>query len=323
MIDYHGANRFYQLERLGGVNVNVQESQQRFAQHSLFDIQNKYTNIKSELASSYVRELIASSIGVYPTSDFGMIETLKEMFTLFFPGKTFSGPRALETGTLSFPIEIEGGAEHDIDDLSSGEKELVYGYLRLRNSSPKHSILLLDEPELYLNPRLIRGLPDFYKRHLGVALNNQIWLVTHSDAFLREAVGRQGFSVFHMTPPTAVDRTQNQAMTLSAGSELEKTILAMVGDLASYRPGAKIVIFEGDTGTEFDISLVSRLFPSIVENLTPLSGSNRRAVVRLYEMLKAAITAANLPMRIYAIVDRDTTPIEEPVYPLDAGKKWA
>ena len=54
IIDYHGANRHYQRERIGGLNVNIDEYQQRFAQHSLFDIQNKYTNIKSELASSYI-----------------------------------------------------------------------------------------------------------------------------------------------------------------------------------------------------------------------------------------------------------------------------
>jgi predicted ATP-dependent endonuclease of OLD family len=41
---------------------------------------------------------------------------------------------------------------HDIDELSSGEKEIVYGYLWLRTGTPRRSIILIDEPELHLNP---------------------------------------------------------------------------------------------------------------------------------------------------------------------------
>ena len=114
-------------------------------------------------------------------------------------------------------------------------------------------------------------------------MDNQIWLVTHSDAFLREAVGSEGFSVFHMTPPAAVASAQNQAAPLHVASELEKAVFAMVGDLASYRPGAKVVIFEGDRDTQFDVQMVSRLFPNVLERLMLLSGSNRGAVVRLYQ----------------------------------------
>ena len=102
IIDYHGANRHYQRERIGGLNVNIDEYQQRFAQHSLFDIQNKYTNIKSELASSYVPQLIARSNDNNAQSDTSIVETLQEMFSIFSSGKSFQGPRPLPDGTLSF-----------------------------------------------------------------------------------------------------------------------------------------------------------------------------------------------------------------------------
>jgi len=101
-------------------------------------------------------------------------------------------------GSLIFPVFLDDGSSHDINELSSGEKEVLYGYLRIQNTSPKNSILLLDEPELHLNPRLIMGLPKFYQKHLGIEKNNQIWLVTHSDTLLRETIGEPGFSVYHM-----------------------------------------------------------------------------------------------------------------------------
>ena len=53
-------------------------------------------------------------------------QTLQELFTIFFPGKKFLGPVPTEDGNLSFPVEVEGGGTHDINDLSSGEKGSVY-----------------------------------------------------------------------------------------------------------------------------------------------------------------------------------------------------
>ncbi|QKQ74600.1 ATP-binding protein [Nostoc sp. TCL240-02] len=61
-----------------------------------------------------------------------------------------------------------------INELSSGEKEVLYGYLRLRNTAPRNSVLLMDEPELHLNPRLISGLASFYHKNLGKPLGNQL-----------------------------------------------------------------------------------------------------------------------------------------------------
>jgi hypothetical protein len=40
------------------------------------------------------------------------------------------GVRPEPGGTLSFPVRLSSGDTHDINELSSGEKELVYGYLR-------------------------------------------------------------------------------------------------------------------------------------------------------------------------------------------------
>src|SRR5262249_43443257 len=153
----------------------------RLREHALYGYGNKYANIKSEMASTYVRDLLASQADTEYHPDASLIETVKELFASFFPGKTFLGPRPTSDGGLLFPVRTPSGAEHDIDELSAGEKEVVYGYLRLRNSAPRHSVILIDEPELHLNPRLIRGLARFYHRHLSMAQDNQLWLVTHSD----------------------------------------------------------------------------------------------------------------------------------------------
>ena len=136
----------------------------------------------------------------------------------------------------------------------------MYGYLRIRSSAPNNSIILLDEPELHLNPRLIRNLPEFYRRHLGEALNNQLWLVTHSDALLREAVGKPGFDVYHMFP-CGLDGGRGQLRKLSATEDLDLAMADLVGDLAAYRPDGTAILFEGGGDSDFDQSIVARLFP--------------------------------------------------------------
>ena len=188
IVDYHGPHRTYTREQLGGINLNVEAAEQQQRQSALYDPGNKYQNLKSEMASAFVRQLLAREAGLDPgLAEEGddLLTTLQELFRTFFPSKEFLGISPTQDGRILFPVRPESGHRHDIDYLSSGEKEVLYGYLRLRSTAPKNSVLLLDEPELHLNPRLIRGLAQFYREHLSRRLGNQLWMVTHSDTLLR------------------------------------------------------------------------------------------------------------------------------------------
>jgi hypothetical protein len=182
---------------------------------------------------------------------------------------------------------------------------VLFGYLRLRNSASRYSIILLDEPELHLNPALVRGLPQFYHKHLGINLDNQIWLVTHSDAFLRESVGNPGIAVYHMQYSRSNTETGNQIRQIRADEEVETAILELVGDLAAYRPGAKVVFFEGED-SEFDLKTVARLFPDAEKSMNFVSGGNRTRVERLHRTLEESVRAGRIPVKIYSIVDKDS-----------------
>lgn len=308
VIDYHGSHRNYGREELGGINLNLDQEEDMYRTASLYNYANKYANIKSEMAADYVRQALREKMndGIVSTQNTQPLsETLQELFKIFFPGKKFLGPVPTEEGNLNFPVEVEGGATHDINDLSSGEKEVLFGYLRLRNSAPKYSVILLDEPELHLNPALVRGLPQFYHKHLGIDLENQIWLVTHSDAFLREAMGHQGLRVFHMQYAASSHGPENQIHEIQPGEEVEAIILEMVGDLAAYRPGAKVVFFEGEN-SEFDLNMVSRLFPMVKNEMNLVSGGNRFRVETLHKTLERSVQAGKIPIKIYSVVDKDS-----------------
>ncbi|GJJ16484.1 AAA family ATPase [Mycolicibacterium mageritense] len=311
VIEYHSASRTYQRENLGGINLDTRETTTQRRQHMLYDWQQKYSNIKTQLAATFVREAVARSAGVeLNTSDLN--DTLKELFQTFFPDKEYLGVQPDPKGTLSFPVRTKGGQEHDINDLSSGEKEVLYGYLSLRNSTPLHSTLLLDEPELHLNPGLLRGFPDFYHKNLGKARDNQLWLVTHSDTLLRQAVGNGNYSVFHMTSADQQPKSQNQAIQVLAYDELERATIDLVGDLAMYRPQGKVVLFEGGGDTDTDVRITERLFPVFAKGVNLVSGGSKQRVRDLYEVLASTAEQVGMARRFFAITDKDSSPWENP-----------
>ncbi|WP_193752970.1 AAA family ATPase [Sphingomonas endophytica] len=313
VIDYHGAQRHYGRELVQAVNISLEQSSQNQRQHALYNYSNKYNNVKSELATSYIKEMFAKASGG-DASSVGLTATMKELFQTFFPDKSFQGPTPTPDGNLIFPVKTLSGSTHDLDDLSAGEKEILYGYLRIRNSAPRFSIILLDEPELHLNPRLIRNLPEFYRKHLGESLGNQLWLVSHSDALLREAVGKRAFDVFHMQPASLINAAGNVAVSgsglnqlkpLNMGEELNLALADLVGDLAAYEPGRKAIIFEGGGDTDFDQWMTTTLFPDVAKKINFISGSNKGKVKALHEVLSRAFKKGDLQTNFFAIVDND------------------
>lgn len=304
VIDYHGPNRTYNRQRLNSVNLTIDASETQQRQHALYNSANKYANLKTEMTSAYIRHLLAARADpTIPENDL-LTSTLKELFTTFFPGKQFLGPQPTPDGRLTFLVRLSSGGEHDIDDLSSGEKEVVYGYLRLHSSAPRNSMIMIDEPELHLNPRLVSGLAAFYYRHLGARLGNQLWLVSHSDTLIREAVSHPGFSVFHVQPPTDM-QGESQATAVKAKGDLERVVLALVGDLAAYRPGAKVVVFESTIDAAFDVRMTCTLFPDFEQRINPISAGNKRRVSDLYDLLEQARAAGGIDARFFSISDAD------------------
>ena len=151
---------------------------------------------------------------------------------------------------------------------------------------------------------MISGLASFYHRNLGRALGSQLWLVTHSDTLIREAVGQKDFVVYHMQPP-GQSEISNQVSPVQANEDLDRVVIDLIGDLAAYRPGAKLVIFEGGGDSEFDVRMTSTLFPDFRTAVNAISGGDKRRVNDLYEVLDRARQAGQLPVKVYAVTDSD------------------
>ena len=306
VIDYHGSQRVYTREELNQITLNEDDEENRRRTSSLYNWAGKYQNLKNAMASEFVRDTLKKTNIENPgriDAPKTMITGMSELVGQFLQGKKFDGPKVDDTGRIVFPIQTLDGAEHDINELSSGEKEVVFGYLRARTTTPKGSIILVDEPELHLNPALIQGLPRFYQEHMGERRGNQLWLVTHSDAFLREAVETAGMEVYHMRSATK-GREGNQLRRIDHRNDVDRLCIELVGDLAAYRPGEKIIILEGSNkGT--DVQIVDKLYPEIRKDATLVGGGSRRSVRELQEILSELAAKDEEDQRVWAITDED------------------
>lgn len=298
-IEFHGSRRLYSRESVNNIRLSIGDRSEERRSRFLYDLENKYKNIKTQLGEEYVAAILKD---VDPDSA-PLQRSIRDLFRNFFPGKEFSGVELGEDNSMSFPVLLNTGEIHDIDELSSGEKEIVYGYLWLRTGTPKRSVVLVDEPELHLNPALVQGLPIFYQTHIADALEAQVWIVTHSDAILRQAVRASQMAVFHMARPFGDGK--QQAIRIDNQDLVEAAVLDLIGDLAAYRPHAKIVLVEGSKETRFDVDMIRRLFPDLAERGNFVPVGNRQMTtgvrVRLLEVLKET----GLTGRAVSISDRD------------------
>ena len=76
------------------------------------------------------------------------------------------------------------GDKFDINELSSGEKQLFLRTLAIKMLNPENSIILIDEPELSLHPKWQQRIVDVYRK---IGKNNQIIIATHSPHILGSA----------------------------------------------------------------------------------------------------------------------------------------
>ena len=128
-----------------------------------------------------------------------------------------------------------------------------------------------------------------------------MWLVTHSDALLREAIATPRATVLLMQEIDENNTSANQLRRVRENRDEELAILELVGDIAGYRPKGKIVIFEGEDAG-FDVRMTSRLFPDYARTMNFIAGGNKIGVERLHQCLD---DNGHTEIKVYSITDRD------------------
>lgn len=119
------------------------------------------------------------------------IYRFEKAFNDFFDTLTFNGvdETSGDEKRVSFS---KNGHSIKIDDLSTGEKQIVFrGAQLLKNSkSINNGVVLIDEPELSMHPKWQERIFDYYRGLFTTNGNQtaQIFFATHSENVIRAAV---------------------------------------------------------------------------------------------------------------------------------------
>ena len=93
--------------------------------------------------------------------------------------------------------------------------------------------------------------------------------------------------------------------------KVEKAVIDLVGDLAAYRPGAKLVIVEGGGNSDFDVQMIKQLFPDFESKVNLESGGSRKQVFNFHELLEKTKKSDSITTEFFSIADKDFEVDEE------------
>lgn len=144
--------------------------------------------------------------------------------------------------------------EIDIDDLSTGEKQVVFRASSVLAYGKDAKVVLVDEPELGMHPRWISKMLPFYQDLLKDPTTgnqkSQLFVTTHSDFIIREAVKDKDILIVRLT---------------KSGKKL---ICNKPDDMVLNSPTAaeiNYVVF-GISSSDYHIQLFSQLHNEIISN---------------------------------------------------------
>lgn len=141
----------------------------------------------------------------------------------------------------------------DIDDLSSGEKEILYTFIRFHQFKTKGAVILFDEADAHLHPDLETRYLQLL-RELGQG--NQLLITTHSPAMMMEA-GTESLYTIRKHPP---EDGGNQLVRVTRNEELHNVLSELMGSKGIVSFNERIVFIEGSEASA-DRAIYDAFYP--------------------------------------------------------------
>jgi predicted ATPase len=224
-------------------------------------------------------------------------EEFQRVFLGILKGRRLKGVGVNDRGGLSIRVEdTETGRIFDLDGMSSGEKGLLLTCILIGRSIVDGGIILLDEPELHLNPAVCRGLLDFFVENYIVPKNLQAIICSHSPEILAGAFEKNECSLYHLKSEKILTKVRPQDHV-----EVEQAVRRL-GTSDSEALLYKATIFvEGDTDSE----VLAAGFPELLRRYRLRDLGGRRNVEKEITILQNAEAAGKDVLPRYFVFDRD------------------
>ncbi|WP_069471875.1 AAA family ATPase [Candidatus Marithrix sp. Canyon 246] len=147
--------------------------------NKIYQINRKFENNYHTVKQYLVNLITDKKVETLTSKNRQVLEKIKQSFKIFFPQKVFLEQlsRTEDTKDYRLMIKNEDRSIVDLDQLSSGEREVIAFFTYLCTKATNNSILIIDEPELHLHSKWQSII--LYAIH-QLFPNSQLFLATHS-----------------------------------------------------------------------------------------------------------------------------------------------
>lgn len=293
--DYITAHRQTQKQALKSWDASFLSDER--AKQTLAGVQNKFQQTKQYLAGLKMHDLqeLQRSINEGQILQIDSLTEIRQTFNRFFAPLRFKDVY-LERSPFGFVVETPAG-EIDIDDLSSGEKEIFNIFVRFHQLNPQAAVILFDEADAHLHPDLERRYLRELKR---IAEGNQVILTTHSPEMMVEA-GSESLYTIHKTQTPQDD---NQLKRVTASDNLHGVLAELMGSRGLISFNQRVVFIEGEEASA-DREIYEALFPPSEFNISFVPAGNSSTVRKTAERVNALLTSSVSFQQYFCIVDHD------------------
>jgi len=262
---------------------------------------------------------------------------LKDMLNILLPHLQFGGVDQGNRDNVTCLMNVEGVKNLiDIDDLSSGEKEVIALFMPLLErqinriigkvekgqeadlETAPDTIMILDEPDLHIHPELQKRMLT-YMRKRAYDDNVQFIIATHSPIMINEAASDELYSLV----AKGTDRNDNQLRKVISNQEKLNLFKDVCGDVAILTLGKPIVFIEGKAPQELrsapsDQRLLELLW-SEAKDFTFVPMGGKQEVGKAATILNQIISERLVGLPVSAIVDAD---LDIDIEPSTAINRW-
>ncbi|MDA8152943.1 MAG: AAA family ATPase [Acidithiobacillus sp.] len=256
-------------------------------------------NSQPQLKYSRLKNTIFSAVVTSDQDRENLYEEFHRIFSGILKGRHIKRVGINEIGLLSITVEDETGRQFDLDSLSSGEKGLILTFLLIERTLVEGGLILLDEPELHLNPAVCKELLPFIVDQYASRKNLQLIICSHSPEILAGAFDRDECSLYSLMSGSMLTKVRRQ------DQDVISSALRKLGTSESEELLFKGIIFvEGPD----DILVLETGFGDILRRLKLKDLGGRIEVERQIELLQSAEKDAPSAAMRYFIFDRDDVP---------------
>ena len=262
VIDYIHPQRLISTQRLGQININsISTDEQRNERIELTGGSSRFNTIKTYIISEELEDLSH----LHNTGDHrDSIRVLRDIFAEFFAPKSLLGYRRVGN-EMQVAVRTPFG-NHDIDHLSSGERELFFIIASLYRIRKLPSVILYDEPERHVNSKLESRIIPVLDR---IQTENQIWIASHGLELIA-SVPMQDIVALSFESECIIAKQFRNA------SETERVrLFESIGARVGLQLAARRIVFVEGKDAHADKQILDKLIgPSLAGVLFVASGSS-------------------------------------------------